>query len=182
MYCTAPLLICQTAVLSPGHQPQFLFSSHQRSLHTHTHTTPLLSLTGLWSPLYYWDNAAFSFSHCTLSYHIPQAASKIRKSHCLKEEKREWEGEKVVTRISVFECTFLKNKRSKSQVHTFPILIFLNLEHRIQSNIGVEIISAGYHRRESVLHLHTRSSTAFSKCRRMEASAKATKITGKRKR
>lgn len=146
----------------------------------YTHTPPLaLSYWPLVTPLLL-RQCSLSFSHCTLSHHIPQAGSKIIKSHCLKEEKRRWEGEKAVKMISVFKCIHLKNKTSKSQVHTFPILI-LNLEHRIQGNIGVEMISSGHHQRESFLNLHTGSSTACSKCQRMEASATATKITGKRR-
>lgn len=69
---------------------------------------------------------------------------------------------------------------SKSHVHTLAVLIFLNLEHRFQGNIGVEIINSGHNQRDSFLNLHTDSSTAFSKSQRMEVSSKSTKSRERR--
>lgn len=50
---------------------------------------------------------------------------------------------------------------SQSNVHTLAVLIFLNLEHEFQGNIGVEMISSGHHQGDSFLNLHTGSDTDF---------------------
>lgn len=59
----------------------------------------------------------------------------------------------------------------KVKVHTLSVLIFSNIEHKTQGNIGVKIICSGHHHRDGFLHLHTGPSRAFSKPRKTEVSS-----------
>lgn len=70
---------------------------------------------------------------------------------------------------------YLPSKKIKSQVHTLAVLIFSNLEHEVQSNIGVQIICSGHHQRDGFLHLHVSYRIAFSKPLRTEVSSRSTK-------